>query len=269
MHTWYHISSPRSVDIVGFVDTVNPHPHRTNAPYWVLVIVEKGQRTVRVDGRNLCAGSHEYLLLPPDSIQEPLENDAHSAFFIHFRADGAPASAPKKTDADRLLLPVCGKLPSGFDTSGFMHYLFRQSLKPYAGKDFCLAQLLALLFALSLHAQLDSIHPHYPAALEEKLLDFIEAHAGKALHAEDYEKAFGLSYHQLNNRFRRQFSFTIKQYHQHMRMRRAAALLLEGHSAQQTARLCGYEDYYFFIHCFKKAHGVSPGRYLRRSGPEA
>ena len=266
MQTWYQLSPPRSLDIAGYVSTVNSHPQRADAPYWVLVLVEKGRRTVRCNGDALRAEAREFLLLPPGSTQEPLETDEHSAYFIHFRAEGTPVGSPEKVDADRLLLPACGKIPADFDVFRHTGYLCRQLVKPYAGQEFCLAQLLSLLHALSLHAQLGETWRSGPSARCESLPDFIETHADAPLRAEDYEAAFGRSYHQLNALFRRRFGCTIKQYHQHARMRRAAALLLEGNSASQTAKLCGYEDYYFFIRCFKKAHGEAPGSYLRRNG---
>ena len=45
---------------------------------------------------------------------------------------------------------------------------------------------------------------------------------------------------------------------------KAASLLLSGKNVQETSRLLGYDDYYFFIRCFKKVHGITPGQYVKQ-----
>lgn len=265
---WFQLSPDLFIDIVGQVRDVNPHPHRSGAPYWVLVLVEKGRRTLYADGRPLCADARDFLLIPPNSLQEPMETDDHAAFYVHFHSAGSPTEPPQHLEASRLLLPMHGHLPADFDCFAHMRYLHDQFLKPYAGKTFCAVQLLALLHAISLHAQRSKLWLSDGSSMVERLIAFIETHADKPMRAEDYESAFSLSYHQLSAVFKRQFGCTLKQHHQHIRMRRAAALLLSGKTAQQTAQMCGYEDYYFFIRCFKSEHGVAPGIYLKRNGVE-
>ena len=49
-------------------------------------------------------------------------------------------------------------------------------------------------------------------------------------------------------------------------LERAAQLLTQGRSVQQAADECGFEDYFFFINSFKKAHGISPAAYGRKDG---
>ena len=263
---WFQLSSGIQIDRIGYVKTTNRYPAKKRCPFWIFVLLESGQRTLYLDGKEIRIQARDFLLLPPGSIQEPLELDEHSAWFVHFYAQGKQIPSPEKLDTVQITMPIFGHLPSDFDCASYIKYICKQYERPYIGRAFCEAQLQSLLSIISINSQKRQIWRPDEASLREKMLKFIQANAHKNLTAQDYEEEFKLSYHQLGARFKKQTGFTIKQYHQRIRMQMAAYMLMDGKSLQQTAQDCGYDDYYFFIKCFKKEFGVPPGKYQKDNG---
>lgn len=263
---WFQLSSDILIDRIGYVNKTNKHPVKKERAYWIFVMMEKGQRTLYMNGNELRVKARDFLLLPPDSCLEPLDLDEHAAWFVHFRAPGNPIPSPQKLNTTKIVLPLYGHLPSDFDCYSYMKYILKQYNRPYINRSFCATQLQSLFFMISLYSQKHKIWRPDEATLRENLLEFIQMNGYKALTSQDYESAFDLSYHQLNLLFKRQTGLTLKQHHQSVRMQNAAFLLADGKTIHETARVCGYDDYYFFIKCFKKAFGVTPGKYLKDNG---
>ena len=263
---WFALDSNIKIETIGLVQRTEPHPTRQGVPYWILVLVEKGKRTLYADQKPLQIDAHQFFLLPPFTEQKPFLVDEHSAFYIHFFAHGKEIESPVRVNAAQIKLPSYGYLPSNFDCFSYLRYLNDHAMSPYADADFMAQQLQAFLMILSLQCQK---MPHWK---EQKgfpiddLLSFIKENACHPMRAEDYEEAFGKSYHHINQLFKKQFGATIKQYHTQIRMQYAAQMLLSGLSIQETATKCGFEDYFFFINSFTKEHGISPTAYRKRHG---
>lgn len=263
---WFEIEPDIQIDTLGEVRKTNRHPDHQGVPYWILVLVEKGERTLYANHQPLCVGAHQFFLLPPYTNQKPWRDDEHAAFFIHFYAKGKECPAPVRVKAERIILPSCGYLPTDFDCFMHLRYLRGHTLTPYANSKFLSQQVQALLMILSLQCQR---HPHseqrkgFPI---DTLSNFIKENACLPLRAEDYEAAFGKSYHHLNLLFKQHFGTTVKQYHMRVRMQYAAGMLLSGSSLQETAEECGFDDYFFFINSFTKVHGISPAAYRKLHG---
>lgn len=263
---WFELSSEIRIDRMGYVNSTNRYPTKKRRPFWIFVLLEKGQRTLYVDGKEIRIKAGEFLLLPPNTYQEPFELDEHAAWYVHFYTQSRQITPPEKLDTTKIIMPIYGHMPTDFDCCSYMKYIFKQYERPYINRSFCATQLQSLFYMVSLYSQKHKVWRHDEASLREKMLKFIQTHTNQTLSAQDYESEFKLSYHQLSALFKKQTGYTIKQYHQHVRMRNAAFLLLEGKTLQETAHLCGYEDYYFFIKCFKKEYGVPPGKYQKDNG---
>lgn len=264
--TWHELSPSFQIESMGLIQSCNYHPAREGHSYWILVLMNKGKRTLYANDKELRIGPHDFFLLPPYTKQAPWEEDEHTACFVHFYTDGKEVPAPECVDTSKLYLPVFGRLPDTPDCFSLLRYLCDYSLSPYADTDFLVMQLHALFAMLSLHCQT------HPKAVGQKdffcdlCLSYIKEHACVPLQAQDYEDAFGLSYHRINQKFKANFGLTVKQYHKRLRMNHAAQMLQSGMSLQQTAQYCGYEDYYFFISSFKQEFGVSPSTYRHMHG---
>lgn len=263
---WFRLSSPIQICRMGYVNDTNHYPVKKKPPFWIFVLVESGQRTLYLDGKEIRIQARDFLFLPPGTEQLPLALDTHCAWFVHFYARGEQISPPETLDSDRLTMPIFGHLPTDFDCAAYIKYICKQYERPYIENSFCNTQLQSLFSMISINCQKHHIWRPDEASLREKMLKFIQANASRNLSAQDYEAEFKLSYHQLGARFKKQTGFTIKQYHQRLRMQNAAYMLQEGKSLQTTAQACGYDDYYFFIKCFKKEYGVPPGKYQKDNG---
>lgn len=262
---WYEITKIENVNLCGYASDTTYHPHRI-ATDWALALIENGQRTVKVDGVPVIVNKGDFKVMPEGSVQEPMKLDTQSAFYVHFQAVGKVIEPPTVMDSERILLPLFGRLPLEPDCISLASYLNNQFMKPYIGQNFLQAQLHSILSIISLHAQRNSIWLRGKTSQSDRILSFIEEHMLDTLRAEDYEKAFNLSYHRLNQVFKQKFGYTIKRYHSTVLMRHAASLLLIGKSSHETAQLCGFEDYYYFIRCFSEAYGVAPGRFQKQNG---
>ncbi len=68
--------------------------------------------------------------------------------------------------------------------------------------------------------------------------------------------------------FRRLVGSSPKSHFDHLRLHRAAALLLTTHeTVQAIAQTMGYKDPLYFSRTFRRVHGVSPSEYRREYGP--
>ena len=264
---WIEFEPDLRIESLGLVQEANRHPSRTNAPYWVLVLMDEGSRTLSLDGQEIHANQREFFLLPPYTDQQPLDIDLHTACFVHFYAKSRRVEPPLRVDATRLILPMFGHLPAEPDCFALLRFLCNHAASPYASDEFMCMQLLSLLSIISLHSQKNPREVHQKSLRRaEDILAFMKENLSRCLRAEDYEAAFARSYHQLNAIFKRQFGCTVKQFHMHLRMEKAAELLRMGKSLAETAQACGFEDYFFFIRSFSKKYGVSPAAYRRQNG---
>ncbi|MBQ3078980.1 MAG: helix-turn-helix transcriptional regulator [Clostridia bacterium] len=231
---------------------------------WLLVFMEKGEGVFLYNSKSLSLNSMQYALINPSSVSEFVSLKEASAFFVRFRAEGAAAKPLLQSNSTRLFVPLRGDVPPEPDCLSLIRYLYRQFAASSEDQLFMVTQLTALFHILSRHARASGVTPFKKKNLSEQTLSFIEANLNRALSADDYEEALKHSYHHLNLLFKQSYNQTIKQYQLHARMRHAASLLLSGKNVQETSRLLGYDDYYFFIRCFKKVHGITPGQYVKQ-----
>ncbi len=77
-------------------------------------------------------------------------------------------------------------------------------------------------------------------------------------------KISGISYSYFKRIFTSVFGVTPVKYVRNLKMQRAKELLKTNHySITEVAKLCGFDDLYFFSKCFKAHYGVSPKNYMK------
>jgi AraC-like DNA-binding protein len=80
---------------------------------------------------------------------------------------------------------------------------------------------------------------------------------------EEVARELRIDRHYLARLFKERYGVTMQGYLIDTRIRRAAELLCGGHSATESAFLCGYTDFSNFSKMFRRRFGVSPGRYAQ------
>lgn len=97
----------------------------------------------------------------------------------------------------------------------------------------------------------------------DQILAYIHQNIGQPLALETLAGHFFLSPSYLCRIFKSATGTTINKYITAKRIALAKSLLMEGHTVNETADLCGFNDYSNFLKAFTKAVGISPKKYAR------
>jgi AraC family transcriptional regulator of adaptative response / methylphosphotriester-DNA alkyltransferase methyltransferase len=101
--------------------------------------------------------------------------------------------------------------------------------------------------------------------LTTKAKDIIDIYFSDADELEKHIQKLGVSKSYLNKLFLQAYDKTIAEYLRSVRIRRAAAMLLDGVKVTECAFACGFESISAFYSNFKKETGCSPKNYYRNS----
>lgn len=239
------------------VNTIDVHPNRSLSE-WVLVLISSGERTFRVYEEEYAIHSNEFFLLPPNVRHSGIRLDRHQAYFVHFSAEGTEVPIPTQIDTGSILLPLCGQIPTELHCLDLMDYIIRHRTPPFYNERFVATQVKAILYQLSLYMQKNTIWKKRDNVSAYKILKFIDDNKNQHLIEQDYEKAFGKSYRQLNSIFSRVYGMTIKQMQITLCISQARRMLSSGYTIAETGLACGFDDYFYFLKIFKKRTGMTP-----------
>ena len=264
---WIRIDDAITLETVGHFRGTNVHPTR-EAPLWcVAFFVLRGHRTVRIFDCDLDIEEGQYCILPSGIAHYGVLNDTHDAYFVHFHAGYTLMQKQPVIQTDHICLPLVGACPTEIDTLQFMDYIHNQSVLPYCSDTFTIAQIKALLYQLSMHAQKSAIwYSDQKSRIAEKLMHFLRSRISMQLDYRDYEQEFGYTYKYLNRCFELRFGTTLKQTQVRLRIEHAKALLSAGYSIKEAADLSGFSDYHFFLKDFRAKVGITPSEYRRQIG---
>jgi AraC-like DNA-binding protein len=92
--------------------------------------------------------------------------------------------------------------------------------------------------------------------------DFLEAHATRTVRSAELERVAGLDRYTLARQFRAAFATSPHRFQVMRRLDRARRLMLMGEPLAQIAGAVGFADQSHFHRHFKRAYGVTPGRWL-------
>ncbi len=144
---------------------------------------------------------------------------------------------------------------------GEVLYLMRELLKNDFPSTFweSAAAGYRLLTALGKELEHHDVSCPRPVFLD-RVLDFCRTHSDKELSVEKLAEISGLSRWYFSREFKRVLGVSVPQYVTEMRLQKGRQLLLTAHySVKETAALCGFEDTAYFIRCFTRRFGVTPG----------
>lgn len=262
---WIEIDQITALRDIGRIRDTNVHPTRLDSPFCVLFIVISGSRTIRFLGRKYQINEGEFCFLPSNIPHYGADIDPHDAYFIHIFAKTSLTKRPPDIQVDRLILPLVGGCSRDVDALRFIDYIHCQYVMPYCTESFLLSQIQALLYQLSLYSQRRIVWDLDPrSVIAEKVMWYIQNNMTTGLTHADYEQEFDLSYKYLNTCFSQRFGTTIKQAQINMRIEHAKTLLAGGYTIKETAYMCGFSDYHYFLKCFHTIVGTTPDQYIKR-----
>ena len=102
--------------------------------------------------------------------------------------------------------------------------------------------------------------------LVQGAMTFINAHLNDPLSLEAVAGALFVSKYHLSHAFSREVGISVYRYVLLRRLLQARQLLLEGETAGQVCRSCGFSDYTSFYRAFRSEYGVSPREFAAASG---
>lgn len=100
----------------------------------------------------------------------------------------------------------------------------------------------------------------------EQVADYIDQHIREGISVEELAVQVHMSKYHFLRKFKEQTGVTVHNFVLNKRLIRASEELLQGKSLTEVWQDSGFADYSSFLRNFKKAYGVSPGKY-REQGP--
>lgn len=95
----------------------------------------------------------------------------------------------------------------------------------------------------------------------DSVIKYINQNLSSDLSLDSLSSNFYISKYHLLREFKKYTGYTIHQFIQQKRLIMAKSLLREGYQITEVCTKCGFGDYSNFIRTFKKAFGLSPGKY--------
>lgn len=122
---------------------------------------------------------------------------------------------------------------------------------------------LLLLFVHNLFCHRTNSYTSIMPSYILETMQYLEQHLDERLDLARLEKKFGLSGRYLSQEFKKHTGITLRAFLLDRKLARAKSLLLEGKNVTEACYLSGFNDYANFVRTFKKAEGISPGKYKR------
>lgn len=100
--------------------------------------------------------------------------------------------------------------------------------------------------------------------LISEILQYLEGISTSPLNTRGLSQSLGKNYHYLSTVFKRCTGFSISEYHQQLRIHKAAELLRDPHlNISEVSKIVGYSDPLYFSRVFKKVTGECPTDFLK------
>lgn len=262
---WFELDPNIQMVESGRVFTTDTHPDRL-MKVCALVLVISGKRTVRVKDQLISVHKGDFFILPSDIPHFGVEQENCDAFFFHFHSKIHQVKPPEKICSGNILLPLSNQCPTDFDSYQFADYIIRQNMMPYCDGSFISIQFAAMMYQLSLFAQRRELwHNNQATEMAEQIMHYMQDNISESLTHAEYEAVFGKSYRWLNEIFLKRYHSTIKQMQLELRINYAKSLLGSGKALDQVSSMCGFDDYTYFLKCFRNKTGMSPSDYRNRN----
>jgi AraC-like DNA-binding protein len=237
------------------------HRHDTYA----IGVTLQGVQTFRYRGETRASRSGEIIVLHPDEIHDGGAGTEEGLLYRMLYLE--PSLLRRSLDFETSALPFVDQ-PIVADEA------FRDALFAALGAldedlDELLVDDLVMRIAerLSRHAR-QGLKPLGALARRSALLarDYLDANADRTVRSEELERAAGLDRFALARHFRAAFATSPHRFHLMRRLQRARSMIGAGGTLADIAVATGFADQSHFSRQFKKAFGVTPGRWATLVG---
>ncbi|MCR5416912.1 MAG: AraC family transcriptional regulator [Pseudobutyrivibrio sp.] len=100
--------------------------------------------------------------------------------------------------------------------------------------------------------------------LSDRIAQYLVKHVDSSFNADEIAAEFFLSYKHLAATFKKEKGISMQQYHNRVRMQRAAHILsFTGITVTETSEKLGFKDPLYFSRCFHQIYGISPSEYRK------
>jgi AraC-like DNA-binding protein len=234
-----------------------PHSH----PTWTVAVVQHGAARFEVDATRQRADRGELFVLEPEAVHTGMaavpEGWAYKVLYLD------PALLHEWDERDRAA-------PRAARWVVFRDRALRDSLlRAHAAIE---TEAVGLELDEAVLGAIEALRPHLRpgpsperdgsehAAVRRARAHLIE-HWDQPVSLAALSAIAGLTRFELVRRFRRHTGFTPHAFQTHLRIVHARALLSGGEAAARVAAQCGFADQAHLTRTFKRAVGVTPGRF--------
>lgn len=242
--------------------------------YCEILYILEGTVGVRGDGQAYTLHPGELCFIYPRQIHEicptgdiakyaVLKFDIHSLHLPQAYSGKLHSFFTKKPQDAAICIHLHGE-PQ--DTS--LKPLILQTIEEYQmKKDFYMLQIQAnlssLLIAIARHApetqNSAGSSPESQAPFFHQILEYIDAHSGSPLQAQELARMCNMSYSHFAKLFRETYGRSCKEYIAYVRINKAQEYLLHtDYDLNYIAMECGFFDCSHFIRTYKKWRGITP-----------
>lgn len=248
----YSITSLALMD-KGFCDlnplTVGRHrcpPLHTaygSRPYHLIHYVERGEGTLKIEGKRYRIARGEIFIIPKGAEAEYVADEQRPWEYVWIGFTG------------RLAERLYG-LPPVMEASAAPYHRLKGLLSNGTSREEMAASALFMVFAEIFSKE--KVRPDYV----KQTTDAINSLYMTGLRVSELAESVGLDRRYLCRIFHAAMGMSIKEYVTKVRMEHARRLLSEGVSVGHTSELVGYNDPFNFAKMFKKYFGSSPGMWI-------
>lgn len=222
-------------------------------PKNALIFIENGWLEYNIGGVRRQCGPHQLISFPEEVYFERKVKEPIDIYYIRF-------DNPQKEPLPVGNIPIenIGRLIST------LQYLLQLENIP-GGNEL----KNALLEDIFLQIRVEKLLPPTLADSEILLLtDYLQKNMHRKLSLKEVADAVYLSSNGLIHHCKNKLGLTPMEYLNRLRIERAETLLCSSNqSVAQIARLCGFENPYYFSNVFKKLRGLSPSAWRKKYFP--
>lgn len=284
----------------GFVSYKEPWIHfKRLTDEYMLYFVKSGELYIDEAGKKYSLKKGDYIILQPGLLHQGFKKARCDYFYFHFKhSDISNVDTPLQTLFDEIsqnrsqtlkqnIFQENSKpsaecyLPKQYNISNdktltYLLYMLNEAAYDYGRKNeyyksLASCKLMELMVRIS--REFSEVYDHssnssYPEAYVkcQAVIDYLNNEYHKKIDSSEIQERFGLSYAYLNRVFKKMTGYTIINYINMVRIKKAVELIESTDIClSEVGYLVGIDDPYYFSKTFKKYMGRSPMHFRNKN----